>query len=456
MNTAIPCTRLWDPTWQVDQKLDWAKQNPHVCVLPFINRIINVEFDGQRDPSKQKTYLRNSCCCNLIVDNDPSAIDHVKKSVLDGQLNSNCQRCYDSEQQTSSSERTMALVNESAEQFNKFLTTAEVNDSVFGIKFSNLCNLACRSCSPTFSSKYSQVHQLRIPQELVHDIGDNSAVWDDITSSITKILEKQSTITLSLFGGESLIQPGALRLIDWLNEQLYSSRVILNITTNFTNLQTQLVKKFDQFKQIHLFASIDSIEQNYNYVRWPGQWSQIKSNLEQILPQVQAGQIALTVQPLWNLNNIFYIVDYLDWWHNWFDSNNLTQTSIKNVTMFRPFHMTIQNLPAEYRNQLKNLLQQAKNHAIFNNQRHDSLSHFLDGMIDFLSGNDKIYDLFELFLFDTAKHDHANQTRMQVGNKKFYDILSTKHQKMLQDFQSNLTEKSLPAAQRQAYYQLPL
>jgi organic radical activating enzyme len=454
--TKIACTGLWDNNWQADQKLNWAKQNPHVCVLPFINRIINIEFDGQRDINKQKTYLRNSCCCNLLTDADPTAIDQVKKSVSQGQLNSNCQRCYNSEQQTGSSERTMALLDNSSTQFNEFLTTANITDSVIGIKFSNLCNLACRSCSPTFSSKYAQVHQLQIPKDLVHDIADNPVVWTDITENITQKLKKHHTINLSLFGGESLIQPGALRLIDWLNEKSFSSQIILNVTTNFTNLQTRVVKQFDQFKQVNLFASIDSIEENYDYVRSPGRWTQITTNLQQILPQLQNNQLLLTIQPLWNLNNIFYIIDYLDWWHLWFKSTQLVQIPIKNVIMFRPFHMTIQNLPIEYRSQLKNLLQQARNHAIFNNQQHDSLSYFLDGMIDFLSSNNEIYNQFELYLFDTAKHDRANQTQMQVGNKKFYDILSADHQQLLHNFQITLDETSLSVDQQQAYRKLPL
>ena len=452
----ISCTGLWNNDWQLNQKLEWAKQNQHLCILPFVNRVINVEFDGQQDPKKQKTFLRNSCCCNLITDTDPTVIEQVKQSIVQGQTNANCQRCYDSENQTGSSERTMALLSESSEQINKFLNTTTVDHSVIGIKFSNLCNLACRSCSPTFSSKYAQVHGLQIPQELVNDIADNPTVWNDITQSISQKLVNHATINLSLFGGESLIQPGALRLIDWLNQHSFSHRVILNVTTNFTNLKTRVVKQFDQFKAVYLYASIDSIEENYNYVRYPGNWDQIEKNLQQILPQLSDGRIALTVQPLWSLNNIFYIMDYLDWWHAWLKSTTLDQVVIKNVTMFRPFHLTVQNLPLEYRNQLQNLLMQATDHAIFKHYQHESLSNFLNGLIEFLSTDQKIYDQFELFLFDTARHDCATNSQMQIGNKKFYDLLSIKHQQLLEKLQLDPDVKSLPIQQQHIYSQLPL
>ncbi len=452
----IKCTEIWDPSWQADEKLQWAKKNQHVCILPFTNLGINVEFDGQRSPAKQKTYLRKSCCCNLIADSDKTTIDQVKQSVIHGQLDLHCQRCYDSEQQTGSSERTMALISKSSEHFNKFLNSSEVDDCVLSIKFSNLCNLACRSCSPTFSSKYAQVHQLTIPQELFDDISNTPSVWLDITSTIEQRLLKNPAIALSLFGGETLIQPGAKRLFTWLSENSLLGRVKLQITTNLTNLDTSIYNQFTQFQHVHLCASIDSIEENFSYVRWPGKWNQIQENLNKILPEIQKGKILLTIQPLWNLNNIFYIIDYLDWWLSWFESNNIAQVSIKNVTMFRPFHMTIQNLPLEYRNELNKLLKQAVSHAVFKNKQHDSFKHFLLGMIDFLSNKQEIYDQFELFLYDTAKHDCANQTQMQVGNKRFYDILSTKHQQLLQEFQKSSNLKILPIKQQVIYQQLPL
>ena len=149
-------------------------------------------------------------------------------------------------------------------------------------------------------------------------------------------------------------------------------------------------------------------------------------------------------------------MDYLDWWHAWLKSTTLDQVVIKNVTMFRPFHLTVQNLPLEYRNQLQNLLMQATDHAIFKHYQHESLSNFLNGLIEFLSTDQKIYDQFELFLFDTARHDCATNSQMQIGNKKFYDLLSIKHQQLLEKLQLDPDVKSLPIQQQHIYSQLPL
>jgi hypothetical protein len=111
--------------------------------------------------------------------------------------------------------------------------------------------------------------------------------------------------------------------------------------------------------------------------------------------------------------------------------------------------MTIQNLPVEYRPVLNEILKNARAHAIFSNPIHSSLLHFLNGMIDFLDTKELVYDQFELFLFDTAKHDRANNTLMQHGNKKLYDQLTDRHRQVLQDFYTDLSADQLEERMKQ-------
>jgi organic radical activating enzyme len=423
---------------------------------------MQIEFDGQRDVAKQKTTLRNSCCCNLESDRQLDSLESsadlasdVKQSMQLGQVNPRCYRCHNSEKQTGTSERTMALLSMPPTLLETFVNTLQVPEFTIRIKFSNLCNLACRSCSPTFSSRYAQTHQLTVPVELTKDIGSAPDNWNFITSSIVKYLSIYQTINITLLGGESTIQPGAIKLLQWIKEQDLCKRVCLDITTNMTVANTSVIDKLSLFKKIHISASIDSVGKNFEYVRWPAQFQTVVDNFNTTVIDLVKQHHEITVQPLLNLNNIFYIVDIVNWWHDWFTSNNINSISIDPVMMFRPHHMTVQNLPVQYRAELVGCLRSALEHPMFQHSQ-PRLKDYLQGVLEFAQTSNTVYDQFELFLFDTARHDLANKTKMQIGNKKFHQLLSDKHKDLLDQFYHQLDSSVLPTDQQKIYRNLPL
>jgi hypothetical protein len=438
----------WDNRFDYDQRREWIEQNPYVCMLPFNTHGIQVEFNNKLLPEKQKTYLKNTCCCNLIVDQTDDVLpdtpinwfNDIQQTIINAEPNARCQRCYKLEAETGSSERVMSLISTPADEIDNFLSKGQVNSVNFKIKFSNLCNLACRSCSPAFSSKYAQVHNLEVPQALNEDIGEVEEVWNFITKSIQHYVKNNGEVFLSIYGGESLIQPGAIKLLSWLYNNHLAPQISLDITTNLTKVESKLIDLLGHFRAVHFAVSIDSVNENYNYVRCPADFNQVKSNLELIHNNIN--NININLQPLWNLNNIFYINDYLTHWQDWFDQQNIHNISISNVVMINPFSLTIQNLPVEYRPALVTELEKARNHRIFSNGANLSFKQWIDGMIEFAQSSTVIHNEhghgFEQFLFNTAKHDCANKTQMQTGNKKFYDILSIADRELLASFQNGM------------------
>lgn len=448
---------LWRELYNLNyMNIDWIQQHPYTCTLPFSNFGINLEFDGQRAPELQKTYLRKSCCCQLQDDGDPDAIQKVKQNIQKNLPSKQCVRCYESEKTTGSSERTFSLINASIEQINDFIPVDNCKEFNLSVKFSNLCNLACRSCSPTFSSKYAVTHNLKVPEKLYQDIGLDIEIWELITGTIIDKINQGKIVSINLFGGESFMQPGAIKLLTWLEQQDLCKKINLHVATNGTHLPESVVGFFSKFLHVQIAVSIDSIRENFEYVRWPAKFENIEQNLSTLLKLKNNSNLSMVIKPLWNLNNIFYINDYLDWWQQWFEKHNVSDIPITNVMMYRPHHMTIQNLPVEYRQPLLSILSKAISHKIFLNSVHESLLHFLNGMCDFLDTENSVYDQFELFLLDTAKHDLANKTLMKYGNEKFYNQLSVHHQQLLQDFYSDQSKNQLPSMQKTIYQNLPL
>ena len=416
----VPVTNLWDDTISYEEKITWISHNQHVCLNPFQTYYYQVDFNGQQDPKQQRATLRNNCCCNIL----PTAeIETVKHNILKGVRSKECVNCWNAESQTGSSERTMSLLNVDSKILNHFIKTGQADSYHYRIKFSNLCNLACRTCSPTFSSKYAQTYQLTVPDALYQDIGSDPTTWARITDSITESCRTHDSVSITLLGGESLIQPGAVKLIDWLIDQQLS--VSLNITTNLTNLNTQLIKRLQYFNQVSIFASIDSVCNNYEYIRWPAKFDTITGNVKRIS---QLNNTSLTIQPVWSLNNIFYIIDFLDWWYLWFTENY--EVPIRNVVMHRPYYMTIQNLPIRYRPQLITVLGTALDHPIFKSALQESLYHYVSGIKNFLESGRLVHDQFDLFLHETARQDCATNSNFNIGNLRLYSILTETDQQL--------------------------
>jgi organic radical activating enzyme len=413
----IPSTGAWPENISLDDKQSWIKQNQHVCFYPYntyfglVNRDSNLEI---------------SCCCNLSPTPDLN-VQAVRTTIEQGQLNSRCQSCYRSEAEIGSSERTMNLLNVSPRELNNFLETASTDTYEFRIKFSNLCNLACRTCQGENSSKYATLFRIPMPRVISEDIGENENFWTDLTCKIQQKIEEKRAVTIFLLGGEPMMQPGALRLIDWLIQTDLSQYVTLHVTTNLTRLNQKIINTFDQFATINVHASVDSVGQNYEYIRWPAKFSEVEENLQLIENRLHNAQFVFVVQPVWSLNNVFYIEDFLDWWHAWFQKNKCSNIRIKNVSMSYPTQMTIQNLPVAYRPKLLQILQLAIQHPIFDNVKQTDLKKWIAGIIEFLQTTTVVHDQFDNFLSFTARYDLLTNTNFQTGNSRLYDLLDSTH-----------------------------
>lgn len=455
----IPVTKA--PPTDFDAKIQWIKDNKHVCIMPYNTHHMQIEFDGQRDINLQQTFFKNSCCCNLSwdkgLDTVAAMIGHVatdvKTEIAKGKRSARCQVCYDQENQTGSSERTMSLLNASDNHMQTLITDAAFNEFNIRIKFSNLCNLACRSCSPTFSSRYAQLHGITVPAAVTQDIGDDAKTWSYVQDNFEHYLGKYEYINLTLLGGESLIQPGAIKLLQWLEQKNVLDRINLCLTSNFTNFDTKIKTWLGKFNRLQFAASIDSVHENFEYVRSPANFQTVINNLL-VLDSMKTNQLSLTVQPLINLNNIYYVTEILDFWQALLP-NLKHSVEINPVTMFRPYHMTVQNLPLEYRESVVKILEQAVKHPIWQTGNH-GLEEYLKGLLEFAKSTDEIYNQFELYLYDTVRHDHANKISMQQGNKKFYDCLTTQHKRLYEQYDLGGGLSLLPADQQQIYFNLPL
>ena len=223
---------------------------------------------------------------DYIIDNPHPGdfLKDVKHSIISGNLDSNCQRCKDQESQGIRSLRQV-FVDQA-----KNLDIAEVRDpdapsvpQAIEVRLSNLCNFKCRMCFPMYSSlldkEVSENPQLKkyfLRDEVDYGkVHSNQQLIDDIITMIPNLK------WINLTGGEPMILPEVMNLIDEIIRQGYESNMALHITTNCSTIHPRMLEHFKKFKKIQLTLSLDGIDKTAEYIRHGTVWDKVNSNFHQ-------------------------------------------------------------------------------------------------------------------------------------------------------------------------------
>lgn len=410
------------------QKLEWAAKHPFLCIYPWEV----LEFRAFVDATSDIAPLRPSCCCNLNVkDSADITFTKLKSSMNSGILPVECSACKFEEQTGGMSERIRCLLSKDLATLQKFEIDRSVDFFELRIVLNNICNLSCRSCEASSSSTYASITKDTSTISLNKDIVENSYYFDQIKELINTKSRIHENIVIHLSGGEPLLAKGLYKIIDWLIDNNFENVVKIRLTTSLSVTPSEeFLHKLNKFKEVEFVLSIDSVGSNYHYVRWPAKFEKIERNLQTIIDFKKTfgepTSFQYTITPVFTLNNIFYIEDYLDYWYRWCNNNVLlffTTTS----TLERTNYLDIQALPTKYRPNLKTLLQKCLTHPILQNYVNELVVHlryFIIKTIDQLDTLPFKEILWERYLVYTAEFDSRTNTQFAILNQKLYNLLS--------------------------------
>lgn len=409
------------------ETIKWIKNNSAFCVAPI----------GLLDFRMLNGKFKVTSCCNLDTsfsnkELDFNFIENVKTSMASGKLPKPCWRCNVEESNQAQSEREKLMLNYSVDELEQFKQIDKTYEFQIGMKFSNLCNLACRSCNSNDSNLWAKLMNHPASTGIDSDITLNQSYWNEITNMIRVKHKENKRFIVHPIGGETMVQPGFLKLIDWLIDENLASTTGLRITTNFTiNLTENLVEKLSQFWRVEVLASIDSIGDNYHYVRWPARFDKIENNLKTVALVITQNpkKFLFQVSPVFSLNNIFYAVDYLDWWENWADQTQI-ELRLNSIHLYRPTHLMMENLPSQYRPILIQTLEKCVDHNIFKKHKLNQVLHeYFISMLEILKNNTQDTEsAFVDYLKFTADYDNRTQVDSYVLNAKLFSLLTHTHQ----------------------------
>jgi organic radical activating enzyme len=320
-----------------------------LCSMPFVHQHVQpsgeIRFCCASLPfsnvnENNETYNVNS---NRLIEswNGPS-IRKLRLALIDGKEPMECRHCWERENKDHTKGNSMRL-----DFFNKVpLSTiqdridfARENDGYvntnpfnFQVMYGNLCNLACKICTPQYSTNFSKYFQnlgfknlseikfnpnITLPD--VHPEQTHYGVAYDWvnTNHLTSILSdfNKDIEELWIMGGEPTIIESTKTYIDETVSLGHSKNICLGISTNCTNINEDLLDQLEHFKHVNFNMSLDGINEIAYIQRTPSQWSHIEKNVNRLVQwrddmYRQGIPVALNVHSVITSLNFHHMIDF--------------------------------------------------------------------------------------------------------------------------------------------------
>jgi radical SAM protein with 4Fe4S-binding SPASM domain len=329
------------------------------CIVPWIH--LHTWPDGRvipcciMTPDKAIGNLKDNTLEELW---NSQGMKDMRSLMLSGEKVSACNRCYQTESNGLVSHR-----QNSNQFFNQHIEWAETNTNQDGsvdklnliywdFRFSNICNLKCRSCGPNLSSTWYDDHVKMAPgyrkEPRVIHVEDNSK--ENIFRYVDQLIDTVEEVYFA--GGEPLVMP---EHYDILEKLIAAGRTDcrLRYNTNLSKLTFRgknVMDYWQQFEKVKVYASIDAIGARAEYLRSGTDWTLVEENIKTIVnfdKNVMA--IGATVQ----LANVLHLPEMVD---------HLLNLGVKYVTISLsnilswPNYYSIQILPEQLKQQAKQQL----------------------------------------------------------------------------------------------------
>jgi radical SAM protein with 4Fe4S-binding SPASM domain len=288
------------------------------CMLPWMH--LHAFPDGRAYPccfAFDKLHVGNVNEQSMEEVFNGDKMKQMRLNMLSNKKSRECVKCYDQEQSGFFSLRLSSNKhfghNISMTENTKPDGTADFIIKYWDIRFSNLCNMACRSCGTWFSSNWYEDHKKLTGAPPNHakimKAGRSSNdIWDQLLKQFDHVEQ------FYFAGGEPIIMEEHLRILKELDKRkMYHVRLIYN--TNFSKSKfkgTDIFELWNKFDSVSIGASLDAEGPRAELMRKGTVWEEIVANRKRMLevcPQVDF-YISATV----GLSNCLHVTDFHKNW----------------------------------------------------------------------------------------------------------------------------------------------
>lgn len=271
------------------------------------------------DPVGQVGNLRTNTMSEIWND---TPMKQLRVNMLSEKSSTACTKCYEQEISGFFSGRKSAnkhhghLISRIAET--KDNGTLDRFEMIYwDIRFSNLCNLKCRSCGHIFSSQWYQDQsklagsEWKKQNQVLNYAGRTETdVWEQLLPHIDYVEQ------IYFAGGEPLLMEEHYQILDELvRRERFEVKLIYN--TNFTHTDLKGKSVFEYWKlfdSVSVGASLDGSGKYAEYIRKGTDWKQVEQNrieMLQVCPQVD-----FYISPTLSIMNAWHLPDFHQDWVN--------------------------------------------------------------------------------------------------------------------------------------------
>ena len=273
----------------------------------------------------------------------------LRKDMLNERFNPACNRCYEQEESGFFSGRKSA--NKHHGHHVKRIDDDKFQMSYWDIRFSNLCNLSCRSCGHIFSSSWYADQVALAGQEWGKQNKTLNIAGRDATDMWNQLLPHIDYVEQIYFaGGEPLMMDEHYRILEELERrERFDVRLIYN--TNFTQVKLKNRYVFDywrKFKSVAVGASLDAMGPRAEYIRKGTVWDQVERNRR--LMQETCPNVDFYISPTLSVMNAWHLPDF----HRaWVDLGLIGAQDLNINILQDPAHYRIDIAPIKYKQRLR-------------------------------------------------------------------------------------------------------
>jgi uncharacterized Fe-S cluster-containing radical SAM superfamily protein len=194
------------------------------------------------------------------------------------------------------------------------------------IYLDNTCNAACVTCG-----EYSSTLWYKENQKLLNKSFQINSNVDNIDANLNQIVTEFDYSQLKyvkFYGGEPLFTDTHLKFLKTI---LNPENVTVHYTTNGSIFPSdETLAMWNRFKTIVFAASIDGVDQQFNYVRWPLSWSKVSSNLLRLRAQ-RLHNVIFRIEFTVNFLNAWYYDQVQKWMIDHWNMNEFGDLTELNV-----------------------------------------------------------------------------------------------------------------------------
>ena len=276
--------------------------NKSICTLPWHG--FELEPDGNvKNCIISKTKLGNINQQNIadILTGDKNKT--LKQKMLEDRKPYNCAGCYLQEKgrsDLSSISSRLYYLKELAKKTDLNFYDQVKNFSLkhVDLRWTNACNQACVYCGPIYSSKWAT--------ELGKKVTSEKNARQEVKDFVLENIEQLENVYLA--GGEPMLMKENMEFLTLLKEK--NSDCNVRVNTNLSTTDTGIFEILRELPNVHWTVSVETIEEEYNYIRHHGDWQDFSSNIN-LIRKLDHKITFNMLHFILNYRSLFKCVDYL-------------------------------------------------------------------------------------------------------------------------------------------------